>query len=569
MTARSNWATFSYWLVSLLAIEGEPGFNDLKLRGIYRGLAQYAHLRLVPVGRDRGRRGESQLGLDGVIMFAMRRERYGFANLAGHPQVHAYATKFLPQSMMPYGRGFMQFDLLGSAHNRPNVEDAIGLKYLFPDDKAIDWVYRNAVGDDYERMPDRPDGYFNALLFSAIFAEDYDPTNSDPSKLGLTNTYFSGERALMMTRSGWDKDAVMLAMHTRQANGGHPYADRNSVLFAGKGRVWSPGQGDRAFQNMDNSVVVIDGKPQDVTAPGRFVDFQDNPLATFAAGDAKYAWDWNWVHVHPKTGAYTRADGLAGRIAVPPGAELETHSVNDFSYTKGPAYLDQPIYLRGSWILQDGYIDPTVRRPNYPVIKAFRTAGLVRGASPYALIVDDIQKDQSVHHYDWNFVLDPDLQIVKTEHPAPGAGQSQQFDLYLAGKQSVRADGTVTPGEPELLVRVLNVNRASAPTQGDAFLRDDKQAHVLDIPADAVSPDFKVLLYPFRQGDPLPVTAWNANRTAVTVTLGGVKDTVAFSAQPSSKTDVKVTRAGTVLADMSRPVPALAEKPLVTQAQAR
>ena len=34
---RSNWATFSYWVMPAVAIEGEPGYNDLKVRGLYRG----------------------------------------------------------------------------------------------------------------------------------------------------------------------------------------------------------------------------------------------------------------------------------------------------------------------------------------------------------------------------------------------------------------------------------------------------------------------------------------------------------------------------------------------------
>ena len=35
--SRSNWATFSYWVFDLMALEGEPGFNDLKFLGLYRG----------------------------------------------------------------------------------------------------------------------------------------------------------------------------------------------------------------------------------------------------------------------------------------------------------------------------------------------------------------------------------------------------------------------------------------------------------------------------------------------------------------------------------------------------
>ena len=116
----------------------------------------------------------------------------------------------------------------------------VGLKYMFPNDKVIDWVYRKSIGENYENVPDRPDGYYNGLLFFAAFASDFDPANSDPAALGLGNTFFCGERSLLMTRSSWSKDALMLNLHTRGANGGHPFADRNAIMVAGAGRIWSP-----------------------------------------------------------------------------------------------------------------------------------------------------------------------------------------------------------------------------------------------------------------------------------------------------------------------------------------
>ena len=165
--SRSNWATFSYWMVQELAIEGEPGFNDLKFRGLYRGWRNFLTYGYFASGAVFEGEAKAQLGMDGVIAFAMREQRYGLQNLAGHPHLRAYATNFLPHAIVPAGRDFVSFDLLGGAgwpeggHIRPNGIDLLGLKYLFPDDKKIDWAYRNYVGADYTDMPRSPDGYAN------------------------------------------------------------------------------------------------------------------------------------------------------------------------------------------------------------------------------------------------------------------------------------------------------------------------------------------------------------------------------------------------------------------------
>ena len=564
--SRSNWATFSYWLFEVLAVEGEPGFNDLKVRGMYRGWRNLLTYGWFQSGATFEGEAKNQLGMDGIIMFAMRQKQYGFENLAAHPYLRAYATRFLPHSVIPTRDGFVKYDLLGGSrcHGGGFTPcDLLGLKQLYPNDKVIDYVFRAAIGENYEGVPDRPDGYYNGLLFAAVFANDFDPANNDPGKLNLGNTFFCGERALLMTRSGWDTDALMLNLHTRQANGGHPSADRNCVMLAGAGRVWSPVQGGRAYENWKNSVVVIDSHPQMVNVPGRMLDFQDSALATFAVGDASYAWDWNWRAVAKKGNPYTQADIDAGRVEIPAGWEKETHCVNDFSYLKLPfAYVNQPIFRQPHWCLKDGFVSPMVRQPNYPAKKAFRTAGIVRGARPYALVVDDIQKDESMRHYDWNFTLESDIQIVRIDGPAK---EGRQFDILLTGTDPrqtgvppkeplpAMADPAVPipPGQPMLLVRVLNRNLAPGCT-GEPMIAQiapgaksrEQAVRRLIIPADAVSPDFKVLLYAFRQGGPLPKTAWNKAGTAVTVEIGGVKDTVAFASSRSGKTNVTVTRDG-------------------------
>ena len=563
-TSRSNWATFSYWLFETLAIEGEPGFNDLKVKGMYRGWHNLMTYGWYQSGATYEGEAKNQLGMDGIIPFAKRTDMYGFENLAAHPYLKAYAQKFLPHSIIPTQDGFIKYDLLGGSHLKGGGFtpcDLLGLKYMFPKDKTIDWVYHKAVGDDYSNIPDVPSqgGYYNGLLFYAIFANDFDNSNNDPSKLDLGNTFFCGERALMMTRSSWDtKDALMINMHTRQVNGGHPSADRNAVMFAGAGRVWSPVQGAAAYESNKNSEVVIDNKNQMVYVPGQMVDFKDNSFATFACGSAKYAWDWNWQKLQKKKGYYTIDDAENNKVDVPKGWEPEMNTTNYFAYTKLPyTYLNKPLFENPDWILPTGAVSPIVRQPNYPVQKAFRTAGVVRATKPYSIIVDDIAKDDKVHHYDWIFTLEYDIQIVKTTKI-----NDNEYDVLLTGsdpeQKNVKPkdtlcgflpnDAKVAKRQPMLLVKVLNMNNVNSsfnPKIEEWSQLDPKgklgRIRKLILPTDAVSPEYKVLLYPYRNGDELPVTSWNRSHTTLSVKWSsGEKQDITFNSAADGRTHLSI-----------------------------
>lgn len=568
-SSRSNWATFSYWLYEVLAIEGEPGFNELKVRGMYRGWRNLMTYGWFQSGATYEGEAKNQLGMDGIILFALRAKPYGFENLCGHPYLQAYAKSFLPHSANAMLTGFHKYDLLGSSRAGKGSAapmDSLGLKFMFPNDKVIDWTYRQAMGEDYSGVPDRPDGYFNALLFYAIYGTDFDPDNQDPKALNLGNTFFCGERALMMTRSSWDPTAMQLNLHVRQANGGHPFADRNGIMVAGAGRIWSP-NGYASFRTFENSVVSIDGKSQQETVPGRLVDFNDQPQATFAVGDAKYCWDWNWRSVGPKQGYYTSADIRAGKLEVPPGYEPETHTPNDFAFLKLPyTYLNLPLTEAGHWILPSGAVSPVTRAPALPVRKAFRTAGLVRGPQPYAVVVDDIRVDDAEHRYDWNFAIERDIQISRLDRRADGI-----TDIWLTGDHpdqndkaaakdlpAQREEGSAIPaGQPMLLVRVLagaSADPALAPTivEEPNVANPKKYAPIrrLVIAAKTIEPGFKVVLIPHRQGDVVPASAWNADHTQAT--LGG--DTLRFAPAATGKTDVTVRRGSETLIAVDKPI---------------
>lgn len=544
--SRSNWATFSYWVFDLMAIEGEEGFNDLKFLGLYRGWRNFFTYSFFDSGAAFEAEGKLPLGFDAMVAFDRVVHKYGLEPLSCHPMVRAYYSKFAAHSALPsFDNGFAIFDILGSMGGGfTTPHDVAVAKNLYPDDPGVDLVYRTVVGEDYSRMPNSLHSHWNGVITQACFPASYDPANA-PEKLKLPATFFCGQRAVMMTRSSWDQNATMLTMHVRGASGGHPYPDRNGIMLAGQGRTWVTIPG-KDIGSWAMNTITIDEAGQNASTPGRVVDFADEPLATFMTGDSKYCWDWVWNSAsRNKQGQpVTREDVLNGNIDTGAGWKPVEQCFNDFAWTKSErAIYQQPLKFNAHWLARDGVLSPVLRQPNTPVLKSMRSAGLVRGPRPYVLVVDDIQRDAMPARYAWNLTLPAEVVEVK---PASGLGVAG--DIILAGKASLEADGTLKPGEPGFLIRMLDSKGRRMP--GEIGLRGN--ANILTIRADSVAPDFKVLLHAFRMGDPLPVTIWDSARHAVSVGFPDQKDLIAFLSGASGKTHVTVTRGGKPLVKLTR-----------------
>jgi hypothetical protein len=551
--SRSNWATFSYWVFDLMAIEGEPGFNDLKFLGLYRGWRNYFTYSFFDSGAAFEAEGKLPLGFDAMIAFDRVGWKYGLAPLAHHPMVRSYYSKFLPFSVLPArDNQFVIFDILGGLGGALTTPaDLVAAKFLYPNDKLVDFSYRSLVKDDYRNIPSAIHFHWNEQAVSAITATTYDPAN-EPAALNTPLSFVCGQRAMMMTRSSWDTDASFLTMHVRGASGGHPYPDRNGIMFAGKGRSWITIP-NKDIGGWSMNTVLIDEAQQSHTTPARVVDYVDQPNATFMAGDAKYSWDWVWAtsDKDKQGNPCDRDDVLSNNVDTgASGWSLVNQSFNDFARDQSSRpVFQQPMKFSASWIAKDGILTPYKRMVNTPVLKSFRTAGLVRGPRPYALVVDDIQRDGFSASYDWNATMRSD--VVQVTSGVSG----ETGDLVFAAQTSVATDGSLKPNEPGLLVRVLNANgQPATPT----FLTRGGYKH-LAIRSNAVAPDFKILIHAFRMGDSLPQTTWNSNRSGLTVSFPDQTDIITFTAASSGKTDVVVSRSGNTLAAVTAPVAPLAD----------
>ena len=548
--SRSNWATFSYWVFDLMALEGEPGFNDLKFLGLYRGWRNFFTYSFFDSGAAYEAEGKLLFGLEAVVAFDRIAKRYGLEPLSQHPLPRSYYGKFSANAMLPTRDRFVVFDILGSMGGGfTTPHDLVVAKWLFPQDKTTDFVYRALVGDDYRELPHSIHSHWQQAIISAIFATAYDPDNS-PEKLNLPLSFFCGQRALMMTRSSWDKDATFLTMHVRGASGGHPYPDRGGIMLAAQGRPWVTIPGKDAG-SWACSTVVIDGAAQNPSTPGRVVDYTDQPNATFMTGDASSCWNWVWAasgrNLQGKE--VTRADVDASNVDLRRSWSLVEQSFNDFAFTKAtnPIY-NRPLKYNASWIGFDGLLNPMMRQVNTPVLTSFRSAGIVRGTHPYILVVDDAQRDGLAARYDWNLTLMAD--VVQADASKLGGAEG---DIILVGKDSLGADGTVKPGDPALLVRVLEAQG----TRLGATVGLRGKINLLCISTQAPSPAFKVLVHAFRIGGPLPTTTWDDARRSVQVAFPEQTDAIACTPAASGRTELVVRRDGKVIASLNQPVPAL------------
>ncbi|MHC4201776.1 MAG: hypothetical protein ACYSU0_17450, partial [Planctomycetota bacterium] len=172
------------------------------------------------------------------------------------------------------------------------------------------------------------------------------------------------------------------------------------------------------------------------------------------------------------------------------------------------------------------------------------------------------QKDDGVHNYKWLMQLSADIEIAPGKLGYRYDDKQRIGDITLCGRELPRDDGPANrnydrqlrTGSPLLLVRVLECAndmklKRRAPAVGHveqymAGIRWYQKGKRLVIPSWSVAPGYKIMLFPYRHGDALPVTTWNRNRTRLTVEWKDQKDEFAFRAGDDGRTRFALRRGG-------------------------
>ncbi|MDP6634429.1 MAG: hypothetical protein QGG42_05995 [Phycisphaerae bacterium] len=538
----SNWDVIhANMLPMVLSIEGEEGSDPNTYKRIAAGLKKWVYVASGPNGAPFEGFNKSFYGAKWFGALAMRGEP-----LIGTEYSKNHAGKFLLHTMLPWG-GLHMFE----TGAMPLRKDIRHFKFAHPTDPVIDLLYGASVkthfsGGDRYLWPNcrttYPPPWNMHLADDPIGASggkyDFDKA-FDRVMAGLTADneplrYYSDYRGLMTARSGWDRNAAFLYFEPRNVPGGHTRASRNEFVFAALGRMWAHRTEEVEDTSEFHSVVLVDGKGQGKSGgrcpAGRTVALDDNTLATFAAADA--AW------------AYSHLLVSADRISK--GAKPVPVTPNDSRLNKSPLpWMDQPWSFLPNW--NTGFKPAPKRDPGghgywidyNPVKYAYRTCGLVRGERPYAIIVDDIRKDDKSHEYAWLMQIPDDLEIISNRATKKPGGQVH--DVILADKSDRR-----------LLVRVL------AGGQGGLKLdpvtrtfRNRKYAyHRLVMSQKGTVGHFKVMLHAFRKGDPLPETTLLDSGSAVKLKFGKQTDTLKFTADKDGRTRLEIDRDGKKICEL-------------------
>jgi len=538
----SNWNIIHANLLPMvLAIEGEEGYDEDVYLRIVEGLRKWVFVAAGPDGAPFEGLTKSAYAPHWLIPLAKRGHIF-----LGSEWSRNYIRKFHLHTMLPWG-GLHVFET-GIGASR----DIATFKYAHPGDPVVDIIYASAVQGYFKEgarggWPNIRTTY--APQWSVLFqAEDplgaagarYDFDRAYDRALAFLRkneplTYFSDYRGLMTTRSAWGRDAAFLYFEPRHVHGGHTRASRTEFVFAALGRVWAHRTRAVRSDSAMHSVILIDGVGQGPfrCVPARTIALKDTAAATFCAADA--TWPYSFVTCNPRH----------------PQAQPVPASPNDSRLAKSPLpWMDQPwsflpLWNSGKKPIVDG--KPTYSstehhhwQPYNPVQHAYRTVGLVRGKHPYAMIVDDIRKDDQPHLYMWQMQVPDDLTLARRS--SGKADKGQVVDLILADDQGRR-----------LLVRVLAAGAEPSEallTQAESKLetyekkerrRTSKHKRIV-LPLRAVTGAYKVLLYPFREGQELPKTAWNAGRTRLTVEWPGRRDELRFDAGSDGRTRVALMR---------------------------
>ncbi len=492
--------------VMLAAVEEAPGFDRSAWNRIRQVLRDYLEVGFTPEGDCHEDTYGPNLGLRagsmGLLVMARRSEDLlrtdHFRNV----------VRWMAQDSVPFAGGGMVGGASGTQFEYPT--SVIVARHVLPDEPAADWLYRLHLGEDSSRMS-RNQTMLEFVLFGG-----------DPSglELDLPVTHFSPRRGKLITRTDFSPDAAVMHFDARPDawSIGHDTVDRGTFSLLADGRSWTRLISFHHTQrSRDFSLVHVDGLAQGWKAPSvRFLSHQDTPIATGGTADLKYAYDWQWT---PPTPWPRETD------VFPPPWEHENSDPRTLGWPDDPEWL--PRSLRDPGI---GYIGSWLwRKPYNPVQHAFRSAILVRGESPYVLIVDDLQKDDASRRYEWLMQIPLDVELQEKNGP----------DVILRD-----------PNGRRLLVRVLHADGwTEADIEHEQITTDRANKPVfsrrLVLRAQTHRPQFRIMLYPMASDDAKPVTEFDraqsgTQRCIVNTTSG--EDRIDFTDHVDGRTRIRLQR---------------------------
>lgn len=491
----SNWYGYHGELgPMLLAIEGEEGYRPDQWVRFRQAMRDWAEVHIYETG------GSNEDGY--TVNTSLREGQFTLIAMARRGENHfdrANIRNYWKWAVLSLVPGEDTGETVGYSSNRaaPYESAPVMARWAAPGDKCINFFLRQYKGEDYSRQ-----NRWQYAPMSTLFCMNWEDTDAlplDMARLDLPITAVFPYQGLFITRSDWSDDATYLNTLARQDAwyDRHENVDRGRFVFAALGRRWAIDRPwAQAMKSSDHSLVHIDGTGQAEAKVGRgkapnarLIKHEDlgtesseksegSGLLSYAVMDLKNAYDWLWSHSWTKPGEEwepeTRSFEELGWTWERPGQPRALHGDDDENC---PKYNFRGCNL---W-----------RAPNNPVTHCWRTGILVRGSHPYAIIIDDVRKDDKERTYDWYMQIPDDIEFV------PQANGS----ALLTEKDEQWTYNRPNVGSRRLLILPMGGGRPSVKLEEYTSGISRNTAHRarrLVISRKANEGRFRVVLYPFR-----------------------------------------------------------------------
>ena len=559
-----TWHLTSY--LAAAAIEGLEGCDPEVLQAGRESAQAFCEWGIDKNGQIFESNGKNGGGLNFQILTMNTLARRGL-NLWGHPHWRKLLAAQV-QCTSPDGKATVSGGTYGG---RSLSFQAVNIfKAFYPGDNSADYLLSQNVDSDpatfdlaaYRAKLEKsisgvrlPGPTYCGFTFSGLYDTDW--KQLPRADVGLPLTFDDDVHGILSAYSDASPEATWLCMLVRSnqyIGSGHHHADVGMFYMSGLGVNWiTESPFTQSYDGKYHNEVLIDGiaEPNTLPARGRYLGAAVSPVASFGSADQTRSYSYKWMNQMILWDGDDHAQGQLGANGATswhpdpksPWA-LETEDPLPLAVYKGTQHNKSrpwwPTYNFSNWM-------PVLRAPFNPVQYAFRSAGTIRGAYPYTLIVDDLKKDDNVHLYQWSAMTGTGV----TALPSNGSP-----DLILVRSSDLES-GTAKAGAPLLLVRVFDTEgqteaKFETATDGAIDKKSGKPQKYDRIIAGrkGTQTHFKTVLIPFHQGEQLPATTWNADHTQLFIASAGQNDEFTFTGSADGRSRFSMQRNGTSVLDV-------------------
>jgi hypothetical protein len=505
-------------------------------------------------------------------------------NYFGHPHLRKLLSAQM-QMTSPNGRTVVNSGTQYAPYSRQHLSNQLiaELHTFFPGDRAADYLLTQN-GVELARDPSQEeglrmwvlDGFYPAkyrtdvtkltrlrlpsptypgFVRGVLFDSDWKPTTR--ADTGLPLDFDAPVHGVFASRSSQEPDATWACMMVRPNHylgAGHHHADAGMVHVSALGVDWlTQSRFHQAYDGHLYSLVTVDGRSQPENIPGvvngyngaaTYLGATSAPLLATGSADLTYAYSWRWMTQPPQVWS---PELVAMGWEIEPAANIQRIFAGTARDKLRPWWAE---YLFTNYI-------PTLRAPFNPMQRVFRTTAVVRGNHPYAVVVDDVKKDDQVRRYEW--VSPVSGGVWKATVPGLAANQIALAFREPGPKEEPGLDRPALvpkPGDPLLLVTAVGLpTEAKAKPSAEVVIAPgpkDKQGKAqsyerLVIGATVPEIRFTIVLTPVRAGDPLPQVTWDAAANTAGVAWPDQTDRLILSTTADQRSQLRVERGNTVL----------------------